>query len=329
MLHSFEPVRENEMNNLVSNMPLLVLLASNLVFFTPAKTSSQDKTIYAITNFGGDRLRVIDTANVTDMVIGHTDPFERIGCLAINSSGELYAVTSPFTGAAQLVQLDPKTGIVVRNVELAIDRVFGLAFSTDDTLYSVNDQAFETGTRSALRTIAVDTGETTLVGDTGIFCLHTIVFGNDGVLYTWDGDNGSGNSMGLYRIDTSTGVATDVNPGQDAQQLNVLGMALGPDGVIYLSSNLSGGSGQLYVVDTATGDVELVNDNTLASPFGMAGVAPVLLGDVNCDNAINLLDVGPFIDALNNNRFEDKADINSDGSVNLLDVAPFVNLLAG
>ena len=54
-----------------------------------------------------------------------------------------------------------------------------------------------------------------------------------------------------------------------------------------------------------------------------------LLGDVNCDGVINLLDVEPFISLINSGGFSTKADINEDGSVNLLDVAPFVDLLSG
>ena len=54
-----------------------------------------------------------------------------------------------------------------------------------------------------------------------------------------------------------------------------------------------------------------------------------ICGDVNRDGAVNLLDVAPFIDLLNNNQFQLEADINEDGSVNLLDVGPFVDKLSG
>ena len=54
-----------------------------------------------------------------------------------------------------------------------------------------------------------------------------------------------------------------------------------------------------------------------------------LLGDVNGDGEVNLLDVGPLIDLLAENGFLVEADINGDGEVNLLDVGPFVDLLGG
>ena len=54
-----------------------------------------------------------------------------------------------------------------------------------------------------------------------------------------------------------------------------------------------------------------------------------LIGDINCDGAIDLLDVGPFVYSLSNDFPDFKADINQDGSDDLLDVAGFVDLLTG
>ena len=55
----------------------------------------------------------------------------------------------------------------------------------------------------------------------------------------------------------------------------------------------------------------------------------VLLGDVNLDGVVNLLDVAPFVDRISSGEFQAEADINGDGTVNLLDVALFVDLLSG
>jgi len=57
--------------------------------------------------------------------------------------------------------------------------------------------------------------------------------------------------------------------------------------------------------------------------------APFLLGDVNGDGVVNLLDVNPFVSLIGNGEFQDEADINGDGVVNLLDVGLFVKLLSG
>ena len=54
---------------------------------------------------------------------------------------------------------------------------------------------------------------------------------------------------------------------------------------------------------------------------------PFLLGDVNQDGAVDLLDVEPFVELLSSEKFLLEADINKDGIVDLLDVGPFVDLL--
>lgn len=58
-------------------------------------------------------------------------------------------------------------------------------------------------------------------------------------------------------------------------------------------------------------------------------LVPFLLGDINCDGEVNLLDVNPFIGLLTTDPFNAKGDLNQDGEINLLDVDPFVKLLSG
>ena len=54
-----------------------------------------------------------------------------------------------------------------------------------------------------------------------------------------------------------------------------------------------------------------------------------LLGDVNLDCSVNLLDVASFVERVTSGEFQAEADTNHDGAVNLLDVAGFVALLGG
>ena len=58
-------------------------------------------------------------------------------------------------------------------------------------------------------------------------------------------------------------------------------------------------------------------------------LSSVILGDVNEDGQVDLLDVAPFVELLSGGGFLAEADINCDGSVDLLDVAPFIDLLSG
>ena len=55
----------------------------------------------------------------------------------------------------------------------------------------------------------------------------------------------------------------------------------------------------------------------------------ILLGNVNQDGSVDLLDVSPFVSLITMNEFQIEADINEDGQVDLLDVSPFVGLLTG
>ncbi|MEM9411967.1 MAG: dockerin type I domain-containing protein, partial [Planctomycetota bacterium] len=52
-----------------------------------------------------------------------------------------------------------------------------------------------------------------------------------------------------------------------------------------------------------------------------------LLGDVNQDGIISLLDVGPFVNLISFSEFQIEADVNQDGNVDLQDVMPFIELL--
>ena len=55
----------------------------------------------------------------------------------------------------------------------------------------------------------------------------------------------------------------------------------------------------------------------------------VLLGDVNRDGIVDLLDVGPFVHRLANGINQPEADTNQDCAVDLLDVNVFVDILSG
>lgn len=72
------------------------------------------------------------------------------------------------------------------------------------------------------------------------------------------------------------------------------------------------------------------SNNELHSASDYENEFSFLLGDVNCDDVVNLLDVVPFIDALGGGgAFSQKADVNLDGAINLLDVSRFIEIVAG
>ncbi|MEM9413342.1 MAG: hypothetical protein AAGA30_19695 [Planctomycetota bacterium] len=68
-----------------------------------------------------------------------------------------------------------------------------------------------------------------------------------------------------------------------------------------------------------------INDATTA--FVNVSVEYELIGDVNCDGAVDLLDVVPFVEAISSGTFDIKSDANRDNTIDLLDVAPFIGFL--
>ena len=69
--------------------------------------------------------------------------------------------------------------------------------------------------------------------------------------------------------------------------------------------------------------------DALTVTAGLGGIDPVvLLGDANCDNEVNFLDIAPFIQILSAGGDKPQADANEDGDVTFLDIAPFIVLLS-
>ncbi len=110
----------------------------------------------------------------------------------------------------------------------------------------------------------------------------------------------------------------ELDPGEEIFVIETDGTVAGefsnlPDGSIFTAE----GGTQELVISYFGGDG---NDIVLRPT--------ILLGDVNSDGFVNLLDVQPFVTLITNAAFQPEADINGDGVVNLLDVEPFVSLLA-
>ena len=308
------------------------VFASVVICFA-ATVHAQDDSLFAVnsSNFPGSDFGLVDVVNSEFELIGSTS-VERLTGLEINSEGRLFAVSCPFFAdeLAEVFELDPATGLAISSVEISQRDVKGLAFSPNDDLYGVN---LNSTLESVIIVINPITGETNEVGPIGFTpsCISALEFGNDGNLYAFQSDSqcNQSNGRGLLRIDLTTGEGIDVNPAVGGQGITSLAMGLAANGQMYLTSS-EGSNGRLFSVNLTDGTIEEISPNLFDDqPFGLTGVAPILLGDVNCDGGVDLLDVAPFVDSVTTGKFNSKADTNFDGAVDLLDVVPFVELLAG
>jgi len=114
----------------------------------------------------------------------------------------------------------------------------------------------------------------------------------------------------------------DDDPGTPSQQMTLRDVIISDpnhDGSDRVDIRFGQGpGGELYILNKRNSWVYLVTNS----------VSEFLLGDVNRDDSVNLLDVAPFVALLSNGNFQVEADINGDGFVNLLDIGPFVDLLS-
>lgn len=96
------------------------------------------------------------------------------------------------------------------------------------------------------------------------------------------------------------------------------------------------------VVGTGTTEIlideltdEVVHDGMQLEPdfgsatFFVSPALPEVLGDINGDGLVTLLDVQPLIDLIVSGEYEGEGDVNQDGVVDLMDIAPFISLLQG
>ena len=126
------------------------------------------------------------------------------------------------------------------------------------------------------------------------------------------------NSQGELKLIVVEEVAFDVNDDPLIEDLKIISNLQPP-----INNGGFNDRGQLIFVASFTdGTSGIFISNKVEFPLP-------LLGDVNLDGLVNLLDIGPFLGILSSGGFQLEADINQDGVTNLLDILPFVSILSG
>lgn len=148
----------------------------------------------------------------------------------------LFAV-DPITGAATLAIANLGMRIVALADQPSTPRMWGIADGPTDLLVRID----------------VVQGSVTVVGSTGLTDVQGIELLH-GQLYGWDA------TLGLVRIDSTTGAGSDVNPLLGAQGQDVRFLTIGA------VDQIVGGSNELFAIDLATGALQ---------PLGIVGMADV------------------------------------------------------
>lgn len=177
--------------------------------------------------------------------------------------------------------------------------------------------------------------------------------GDQGIIFTrlgdpdldgdWDVLETDGGGAGVF-FDTGVPIALS---GRVEFVINDLAMDIFVDGSMIYTGGIIGINGDpgitpgerltSVVLQTANdfagfGSEENIDDLSVnTDPCDSVGGTSCMfdIGDINTDGAVDLLDVGPFVDLLTNAGFQCEADIDDNGAVDLLDVTPFVDLLTG
>jgi hypothetical protein len=183
-------------------------------------------------------------------------PLAAAGSTVVFVAGDdsnLCTINAP-TGATTLIG---PLGIEMSDIAARNGLMYGISFppSGPSRLYSINEQ----------------TAAATPIGASLDAFLNGLQFGPDGTLYASGGDS-------LYRVNTSTGVASLIGSGTGAGMYNSSGDLEFVGNTMYLTSLLSMATDQLFTIDPTTGQGTLIGNIGYPSVYGLADPNGVIYG---------------------------------------------------
>lgn len=162
-----------------------------------------------------------------------------------------------------LYELDLQSGQVSLISHCPLQVIQGLAFGPGDVLYAIAERnPGASYSPDDLYSVDLATGVVALIGDTGLDSLGTLAYGQN-ELWSYDGNSG------LVKIDSVTGLATDVNPSFLGHVGLTESLSFGHDGQLYLVDSA------LWVMDTKTGVPVLIG---MHNHFGIFGGVEFVTG---------------------------------------------------
>ena len=193
----------------------------------------------------------------------------------------------------------------------------GFCFVTDNGNIPDNNTDVDGGTTILTSPVMDASGDENSIALISYYRWYSNTFGNAPEADTFVVEISNDNGANWIELETVGPSGPEVSGGWIFRQFTISDFVAPTDQmqVRFIASDLGDGSVVEAGVDRV--EVQLID----CTP-------DILLGDVNMDGAVNLLDVAPFVELISTGVFQAEADINGDGEVNLLDVGPFVDLLS-
>jgi len=232
--------------------PILTLLV--LASAAPRALAQEIKLL----DLGGN-LYSVDAKTAETQYIGSSGLVTHIwNAMAMNSQGKMYAAYGEFFSPYEIYEIDLNTGQATFVIQTSFIGIRGMAFGPGDVLYLTNERdAPFSFSPVDLHTLDLTTGATSLIGETGSLKVHALDF-HAGELY------GYALFEGLIKIDTATGISTDVNPMSSEPPTLSISFCFSNTGALFCFDDY------LWMIDPPTGTFSLVDRGTYFSLWAEA-----------------------------------------------------------
>ena len=254
-------------SNDTGNPDLAVYLYGKGFAINPAQVN----TVYGVTGFqsNGSLLNINSTSGVASS-IGASGVSQLNGLSIKPSNNELFATLSAAPNS-QLYRVNSSLGDAYLYQSIPVSNVRAIAFDLNDDLYCLS-------TDGRLFKYDIVSGDTTLIGNTGITNSYGMSFNPlNGTLWAL---NIGGT---VYKINKTNGVSQSI--GSTSMSPNT-GLAFSKTGLAYGINGIGAALNKLIAIDTATGAGTLIGTNIgFAATNGIA-ISPDIIGIQNVSTSI-------------------------------------------